>query len=114
MGLGRGRASAPSSLEPFQRVISRIPRGKVTTYGLVAEAAGHPRAARMTVWALRRFDGLPWHRVVGADGRIALPGEEGREQRFRLEVEGVAFRGERVRLDRHLWRPRSVRPRRDR
>jgi methylated-DNA-protein-cysteine methyltransferase related protein len=99
------------SLEPFRRVIARIPRGKVTTYGLVAAAAGRPHAARMTVSALRHSEGLPWHRVVAAGGRIALSGEDGREQRLRLEVEGVTFHGSRVRFDRHLWRPRALRSR---
>jgi methylated-DNA-protein-cysteine methyltransferase related protein len=106
----RRRSSAATSWEPFRRVIRRIPRGKVTTYGIVAAAAGRPRAARMTVRALQWSEGLPWHRVVAAGGRIALSGEAGREQRLRLEVEGVTFRGERVRVDRHLWRPRSPSP----
>ena len=65
--------------------------------------AGFPRSARLTVRALRGDHGLAWHRVVAAGGRIALPGEEGREQRLRLEVEGVKFRGGRVRMDRHAW-----------
>jgi methylated-DNA-protein-cysteine methyltransferase related protein len=110
----RRSKSSASSLQSFRRVIARIPRGRVTTYGMVATAAGRPRAARMTVWALQRSEGLPWHRVVAAGGRIALSGEEGREQRFRLEVEGVTFRGEHVRLDRHLWRPRGSNPARKR
>jgi methylated-DNA-protein-cysteine methyltransferase related protein len=107
----RPRSSARRTLDPFRKVIARIPRGKVATYGMVAAAAGHPLAARMTVWALQRSEGLPWHRVVAAGGRIALSGEEGAEQRLRLEVEGVTFRGARVRMDRHLWRPGSRTPR---
>jgi methylated-DNA-protein-cysteine methyltransferase related protein len=71
------------------------------TYGEVAAAAGFPGAARMTVWALRSADGLPWHRVIAAGGRIALSGEAGMDQRLRLEIEGVVFRGDRVRLDRY-------------
>jgi hypothetical protein len=42
--------------------------------------------------------GLPWQRVVAAGGRIALPGERGLEQRFRLEAEGVKFSGKKVRM----------------
>jgi tellurite methyltransferase len=91
-------------------VIARIPRGKVMTYGAVAEAAGYPRAARLTVRALYHADGLPWHRVVGAGGRVALPGSSGAEQRLRLRSEGVEFRGGRVRLDRHGWTPPRARP----
>lgn len=96
-----------STLARFRDVIGRVPRGKVITYGQVAEAAGFPQAARVAVWALHRFDELPWHRVVAAGGRIALQGEEGREQRLRLEVEGVSFRGGRVRMDLHNWTPRG-------
>ena len=53
------------------------------------------------VWALRGARGLPWHRVVGAGGKIMLPGENGLEQRLRLETEGVAFRSGRVWMEKH-------------
>lgn len=82
----------------IRSVILKIPRGKVSTYGAVARAAGFPGAARQVVWALRGSKGLPWHRVVAAGGRIALPGEAGFEQRLRLEAEGVQFNGSRVRM----------------
>ena len=88
-------------------VVRRIPRGKVATYGAVARAAGFPGAARQVAWALRgapRSLRLPWHRVLGAGGRILLPGEAGLEQRLRLQAEGVAFSGQRVRMDRHEYR----------
>ena len=78
--------------------IRRIPRGKVSTYGAVARAAGFPGAARQVVRALHRAFDLPWQRVVAAGGRIALPGERGLEQRFRLEAEGVKFSGRKVRM----------------
>jgi len=84
----------------------------VATYGQIAEVAGYPRGARLTVRALQGAPGLPWHRVVAAGGRIALAGEEGKEQRLRLEIEGVAFRGGRVRMDLHGWKPAA--PRRSR
>jgi methylated-DNA-protein-cysteine methyltransferase-like protein len=85
----------------IRAVILKIPRGKVSTYGAIAKAAGFPGAARQVVWALRGAHGLPWHRVVAAGGRIALPGESGMEQRFRLESEGVHFSGSRVRMAEH-------------
>ena len=59
----------------------------------MAAVAGFPGAARLTVRALYRGTGLPWHRVVAAGGRIALTGEDGQEQRLRLRMEGVTFRG---------------------
>lgn len=83
----------------IQAVVRKIPRGKVATYGEVARAAGFPGAARQVVWALRATNGLPWHRVLGAKGRIRLPGEAGLEQRFRLRAEGIVFRGDRVPLE---------------
>lgn len=81
--------------------IRTIPRGKVASYGEIARAAGFPGRARQVVWALRNARGLPWHRVVGAGGKIMLPGENGLEQRLRLENEGVAFRGGRVWMEKH-------------
>jgi methylated-DNA-protein-cysteine methyltransferase related protein len=89
-------------LDVIRDTIRQIPKGKVSTYGHVAHAAGFPGAARQVVWALRGVSrGLPWHRVVGAGGKISLPGENGLEQRFRLEAEGVVFHGSRVWMEKH-------------
>jgi len=85
-------------LSRIRATILKIPRGKVSTYGAVARAAGFPGAARQVVRALQKSVGLPWQRVVAAGGRIALPGEAGLEQRFRLEAEGVKFSGKKVRM----------------
>ena len=85
-------------LNRIRTVVLKIPRGKVSSYGAVARAAGFPGAARQVVWALRGGRALPWHRVVAAGGRIALPGEQGMEQRMRLEAEGVKFSGMKVRM----------------
>jgi methylated-DNA-protein-cysteine methyltransferase-like protein len=85
----------------FQRIratIMNIPRGHVSSYGAVARAAGIPRGARLVVRTLSQSQGLPWHRVVAAGGRIAIPGEGGLDQRFRLEMEGVKFSGRKVRM----------------
>jgi methylated-DNA-protein-cysteine methyltransferase related protein len=84
--------------------IRSIPRGKVSTYGAVARAAGHPGAARQVVGVLRRSFGLPWQRVLGSGGEIKLRGESGLEQRFRLEAEGVIFRGRRVDMKQHEFK----------
>ena len=81
--------------------IRSIPRGKVSTYGAVAKAAGFPRGARQVVAALRGAVGLPWQRVLGAGGAIKLRGEYAFEQRFRLEAEGVTFRGRKVDMKLH-------------
>lgn len=89
----------------IRKVVRKIPRGKVATYGAVAEAAGFPGNARRVAWALRNTDGkLPWHRVLGAGGKILLPKEAGAEQRLRLESEGVEFRGGKVWMERCEFR----------
>ncbi len=71
--------------------IRRVPRGRVSTYGAVAKAAGYPRCARHVAGVLRQVQGLPWQRIVGSGGRISLRGEAALEQRFLLEAEGVRF-----------------------
>ena len=92
-----------ANLKILAATIRKIPHGKVATYGQVASAAGYPGAARQVVWALNTFHGLPWHRVLGAGGAIRLPGAQGLEQRLKLEMEGVTFRGRRVDMARHQW-----------
>ena len=87
-------------LEKIRATVRQIPRGRVATYGDVANAAGFPGAARQVVWALRNSGpGLPWHRVIGAGGRIRLPAEAGLEQRTRLAAEGVRFQRERIDME---------------
>jgi methylated-DNA-protein-cysteine methyltransferase related protein len=87
----------------FRRMIFSIPPGRVSTYGKVAAAAGYPLYHRAVARLLRTDppDNLPWHRVLGAGGEIKLPGEAAREQRARLKLEGVKFRGDRVDMDKH-------------
>lgn len=82
----------------IRAAIMKIPRGHVSSYGAIARAAGIPRGARLVVRTLGQSHGLPWHRVVAAGGRIAIPGEGGLDQRFRLEMEGVKFSGKKVRM----------------
>jgi methylated-DNA-protein-cysteine methyltransferase-like protein len=92
----------PSETTPLVSAISKairqIPRGRVSTYGAVAKAAGYPRCARHVARVLKLVDGLPWQRVLGSGGRISLRGELAMEQRFLLEAEGVRFRGRRADL----------------
>src|ERR1700687_1818441 len=85
----------------IERAIRSIPRGKVSTYGAIARAAGLPGAARQVAAILRRGFGLPWQRVLGSGGEIKLRGDSAIEQRFRLEAEGVRFRGRKVDMKGH-------------
>ena len=75
--------------------IRSIPKGKVSTYGEIAAMAGNRRAARQVVRILHSCsdkEGLPWHRVVNREGRIALKDEWDREeQEERLREEGIVF-----------------------
>ncbi len=84
------------------RQVNRVPRGKVATYGDIAYAAGYPGAALQVAWALHaESTGLPWHRIVGAGGKILLAGEHGFEQRLHLQSEGVSFLGLKVNMAAH-------------
>ena len=89
------------ALEAIWQVVCAIPRGQAATYGTVARAAGLPGRARLTGFALRvapRELNLPWHRVVGAGGRIVFPGasREHKEQARRLRAEGVPVTAGRI------------------
>lgn len=111
---------ALSADPPAARILAAIravPRGAVAGYGQIARRAGLPGRARMVARLLAGNEdpGLPWHRIVRSDGRIALPpGSAGfREQVRRLRAEGVVVEGGRVRmpaapadgLDATLWGP---------
>lgn len=101
----RARSGGLSEDNPaFQEiwaVVDSIPRGSASTYGSVARAAGMPGRARLTGRALREAPkdmNIPWHRVVGAGGRIVFPrtSVHFREQARRLRAEGVAVKEGRV------------------
>jgi len=90
-------------------LVSRIPRGKVTTYGIIAEKAGARSSARMVGWILSAADTslVPAHRVVNRFGALSgkhhFPTPE--SMRMMLETEGVTFLEDgTVSLERHLWR----------
>jgi methylated-DNA-protein-cysteine methyltransferase related protein len=93
-----------SALQLIWDVVSSIPRGRASTYGSVARAAGLPGRARQVGYALRTAPqelNLPWHRVVGAGGRIVFPpsSRSHREQARRLRSEGIKVSKGRVSPD---------------
>jgi methylated-DNA-protein-cysteine methyltransferase-like protein len=104
----------PAGWEAIYRIVRRVPRGKVTTYGAIAALAGKPRGARQVGYALAALRGtrndVPWQRVLGARPRglaavsILDPMGAAVQQKL-LEDEGVVFdaRG-RVALARYGWR----------
>jgi methylated-DNA-protein-cysteine methyltransferase related protein len=102
----RARRNASSiednpALQAIWDVVAQIPRGSVWTYGDVAREAGLPGRARQAGYALKHMPAglhLPWHRVVGAGGKIVFAPGSGsyREQARRLKSEGVKVAGGRV------------------
>jgi methylated-DNA-protein-cysteine methyltransferase-like protein len=94
--------------------VSRIPRGRVATYGQIARLAGLPGQARLVGYALSALpDGsaVPWHRVVNARGEVSPRSGDSPMalvQRLLLKRERVRFdpRG-RIPLERYQWKPRS-------
>ena len=92
--------------------VRQIPRGRVSTYGDIAQVAGFPRRARLVGTVLRQsgdMRGLPWFRVINAGGRISFPvgSTAYSRQRHKLEDEGVVFRGDRADLKRYGWPSRE-------
>ena len=77
-------------------VVRKVPRGRVATYGQIAELAGLEGHARQVGYALHNLpqkNKVPWHRVVNAQGEISLrtAGDSHELQRLLLEAEGVVF-----------------------
>ena len=82
--------------DTVKRIVGRIPTGRVSTYGTVARVAVSIHrpigGARTVAWILASLgdkDRTPWHRVVGAGGKILLPDVRGARQASRLRAEGV-------------------------
>ena len=90
--------------EQVYTIVEKIPFGKVVSYGQIAWMLGRPRGARLVGWAMRNCpEGLPWQRVVKADGTIADGGHP-EIRRALLEAEGVPFLPDgRVDMKRCLW-----------
>lgn len=100
--------------ESIYELVRRIPKGKVATYGQVAQLCGLREHARLVGYALHNLkpnsacgtepsadvSGVPWHRVINSKGMISLPKHTGAYQRQKtlLEMEGVKFEGEKVDL----------------
>ena len=107
-----------AELSPAERILAAIravPRGQVAGYGHIAQRAGLPGRARLVARILSENEdpGLPWHRILRSDGRIAFPvgSKQFREQSQRLRAEGVKVENGRVKLpaqarnlDEALWR----------
>jgi len=96
------------SWDPVYRLVKQIPRGRVITYGALAKAVRLPgggRTAGRAMAATPRGKGIPWHRVVGAGGRLLIREPYAGLQRKLLESEGVTLLEFRVDIKRHNWQP---------
>jgi methylated-DNA-protein-cysteine methyltransferase-like protein len=103
------------SYERIWAVVRRIPKGRVATYGQIATMAGFARQPRLAGYAMHNVppgESLAWHRVINAKGRISFPrgSRQFREQKRRLEDEGVVFVRGRVDLSRWRWQTRGDAP----
>lgn len=98
--------------ERILAAVRKIPRGKVSTYGNVADVAGLPKRARLVGTVLRQTPAsrdLPWYRVINSSGRISFPigSDAYARQRKKLEAEGIVFIGGRINLQKHGWPARE-------
>lgn len=107
-------SAPPSFNDRIYRLVARIPRGKVATYGQLARLIGAPTRARQVGYAMAALKGgttLPWHRVINSKGEVSRRKVYGAEltQRMLLVKEGMRFnpRG-RLDLDQYQWQPRAV------
>lgn len=89
--------------------VAKIPLGRVTTYGKIAERIGFPNAGREVGIAMSRTPNrlqLPCHRVVNKTGTLAPAYAFGSQahQRNMLKEEGITFLPDgRIHMDRHMW-----------
>jgi methylated-DNA-protein-cysteine methyltransferase related protein len=96
------------SWDPVYRLIKKIPRGRVTTYGQLAKALRLPGGARAVGYAMAatpKGRGIPWQRVIGAGGHVRMPEPHASLQRRLLETEGVYFDGGVIDMKAYGWSP---------
>jgi methylated-DNA-protein-cysteine methyltransferase-like protein len=107
-GLWNGPTGGEMSWDPVYRLVQQIPRGRVTTYGALARALtlrGGARTAGRAMAATPSGKGIPWHRVLGAGGKLIIREPHASLQRKLLESEGVRMLDSRVDFKKHSWTP---------
>jgi methylated-DNA-protein-cysteine methyltransferase related protein len=104
------------TFEQIYRIVLKIPRGRVMTYGQIARLMDDRYSPRLIGWAMHAVpqDGrnIPWHRVINSKGGISTGRviiQEPQLQRYLLEAEGVVFdeRGH-CDLSVYQWSPRKT------
>jgi methylated-DNA-protein-cysteine methyltransferase-like protein len=105
------RAIIPGAVtwDPVYKLVKQIPRGRVTTYGALAgllRLRGGARTAGRAMAATPKGRGIPWHRVLGANGKLLLREPHAALQRKLLESEGITVLESRVNIKQYLWQPK--------
>ena len=99
---------ATGTWDPVYRLVKQIPRARVLSYGAVARILrlrGGARTAGRAMAATPSGKAIPWHRVVGAGGKLLIREPYASLQRKLLESEGVGMTERRVNMKLHEWRP---------
>jgi methylated-DNA-protein-cysteine methyltransferase-like protein len=101
---------APSFYEKVYEIVRRIPKGKVTTYGAIAEIIGMKGSSRLVGQALNSMppeSDIPAQRVINRAGQLSAAHHFGGYEKLRwiLEREGVGFKGDAVDLEKYFWKP---------
>jgi methylated-DNA-protein-cysteine methyltransferase related protein len=109
----KAKTKKAEATRPFVRVwklVQRIPRGKVATYGQLSRMIERRLTPIAIGWALRAAPegAIPWHRVVNASGGLSTDVDHPGLQRSLLKAEGIEFEPDgTIDLTRHAWRPRA-------
>lgn len=109
--MGSNKTARPQYRQKVYKLVKRIPRGRVMTYGQIAELLGEGYTARTVGFVMHGSDdGTPWHRVLNArgacsTGRIVIPHDK---QQKMLEAEGVVFKNGCCDLQTFLFIPRTA------
>ena len=96
------------SFDPVYKLVKQIPRGRVLTYGALAKTLrlpGGARTAGRAMGATPKGKGIPWHRVLGANGKILIREPYASLQKKLLESEGIPVIESRINIKKHLWAP---------
>lgn len=98
-----------NTFQQIYEIVCMIPSGKVATYGQIAMLLGNPRMSRVVGYALHVNpdpDNIPCYRVVNKQGEVSSAFAFGGSNRQRelLENEGIEFIGEKVDMEKFLWR----------
>ena len=96
------------SWDQVYKLVKKIPRGRVTTYGELAKKLRLQGGARVAGYAMASCPsgkGIPWHRVVGAGGRLLISEPHASLQRKMLASEGINVEGRRIDMKIYAWTP---------